>query len=142
MDISFVLPHLYRGCPVDDLADCSPHFLDSIFFSTCLHVVIMEYPFGHGFITSIMLIARHFALPPEQAWFGAGDHVEGLVLPEKFKGTDVEEITTLLKKKVIWHQPGTMDKEDSRDVIMTLNRLVIAIDRELGIADASIGEFR
>ena len=92
----------------------------------------MEHPFGHGFITSIMLIIRHFALPPEQAWFGAGDHIEGLVLPEKFKGTEVEEITTLLKKKVIWHQPGTMDKEDARDVIFTLNRLVIAIDRELG----------
>ena len=102
----------------------------------------MEHPFGHGFITSIMLIIRHFALPPEQAWFGAGDHIEGLVLPEKFKGTEVEEITTLLKKKVIWHQAGSMDKEDARDVIFTLNRLVIAIDRELGIADAGIGEFR
>ena len=39
----------------------------------------MEYPFGHGFVTSIILIAQHFALPPEQAWFGVGDHVEGLV---------------------------------------------------------------
>ena len=66
----------------------------------------MEHPFGHGFITSIMLIVRHFALPPDQAWFGAGDHVGGLVLPEKFKGTEVEEITILLKKKVIWHQTG------------------------------------
>jgi len=102
----------------------------------------MEYPFGHGFITNITLIAQHFALPPEQAWFGAGDHVDGMVLPEKFKGTDVEEITTLLRKKVIWHQPGTMDKEDARDVITTLQRLVVAIDRELGIADATIGQFR
>ena len=102
----------------------------------------MEYPFGHGFVTSIILIAQHFALPPEQAWFGVGDHVEGLVLPEKFKGTDIEEITTLLRKKVIWHQPGTMDKEDARDVITTLQRLVIAIDRELGIPDACIGQFR
>jgi hypothetical protein len=65
-----------------------------------------------------------------------------MVLPEKFKGTDVEEITTLLRKKVIWHQPGTMDKEDARDVITTLQRLVVAIDRELGIADATIGQFR
>ena len=102
----------------------------------------MEYPFGHGFITSIMLITRHFALPPTEAWFGAGDHVDGLVLPEKFKGTEVEELTTLLKKKVIWHQPGNMDKEDASDVIITLNRLVVAIDRGLGIADAGIGEFR
>ncbi len=102
----------------------------------------MANQFGNGFITSVILITRHFALPPEQAWFGAGDHVEGLVLPEMFKGTEVEEITTLLKKKVIWHQPGTMDKDDARDVILTLNRLVIAIDRELGIADASIGEYK
>ena len=35
-----------------------------------------------------------------------------------------------------------MDKEDARDVVLTLNRLVVAIDRELGIADAEIGEFR
>ena len=33
--------------------------------------------FGHGFITSIILIAEHFALPPDKAWHGAGDHVEG-----------------------------------------------------------------
>jgi hypothetical protein len=64
------------------------------------------------------------------------------VLPEKFKGTEVEEITTLLKKKVIWHQPGTMDKEEAKDVVNTLNRLVVAIDSELGIADASIGEYK
>jgi hypothetical protein len=102
----------------------------------------MENQFGHGFVTSITLIAMHFALPPQQAWFGAGDHVEGLVLPEKFKGTEVEELTTLLRKKVIWHQPGTMDKEDARDVIATLKRLIVAIDRELGIADAKIGEFK
>lgn len=101
----------------------------------------MENQFGHGFVTSIMLIAQHFSLPPEKAWFGVGDHVGGLVLPERFKGTEVEEITTLLRKKVIWHQPGTMDKEDAREVVYTLHRLVIAIDKNLGIADASIGEF-
>jgi hypothetical protein len=102
----------------------------------------MEHPFGHGFVTSITLIAMHFALSPEQAWRGAGDHVDGLVLPEKFRGTEVEELTTLLRKKVVWHQPGSMDKEDARDVLFTLQQLVIAIDRELGISDAEIGEFR
>ncbi len=102
----------------------------------------MENQFGHGFVTSITLIAMHFALPPQQAWPGAGDHVEGLVLPEKFKGTDVEELTTLLRKKVIWHQPGTMDKEDAREVRFTLGRLVVAIDKELGISDAGFGEFK
>lgn len=102
----------------------------------------MANQFGHGFITNIMLIAKHFGLPAEQAWPGAGDHVEGLVLPEKFHGTEVEELTTLLRKKVLWHQPGSMDKEDARDVLFTLNRLVVAIDRELGIADADTGEYK
>jgi len=54
----------------------------------------------------------------------------------------VEELTTLLRKKVIWHQPGNMDNEDAREVLSTLQRLVVAIDQELGIADAEIGEFR
>ncbi len=102
----------------------------------------MEHQFGHGFVTSITLIAMHFALPPEQAWPGAGDHVAGLVLPEKFRGTEVEELTTLLRKKVVWHQPGTMDKDDARDVLYTIKSLVVAIDRELGIKDAEPGEFR
>jgi hypothetical protein len=102
----------------------------------------MEYQFGHGFVTSITLIAMHFALPPEQAWPGAGDHVDGLVLPDKFRGTEVEELTTLLRKKVIWHQPGTMDRDDAREVLYTLQRLVVAIDRELGIKDADFGQFR
>jgi len=102
----------------------------------------MEHQFGHGFVTSIMLIAMHFTLPPEQAWPGAGDHVAGLVLPEKFRGTEVEELTTLLRKKVVWHQPGNMDREDAREVLYTLQSLVVAIDRELGIKDAELGEFR
>jgi len=102
----------------------------------------MASQFGHGFITSIMLITKHFALPPEQAWPGAGDHVEGLELPDRFRGTEVEELTTLLRKKVIWHQQGTMDREDARDVIFTLNRLVVAIDKELGIRDPDPGEYR
>jgi hypothetical protein len=76
----------------------------------------MTHRFGHGFITSIVLIAEHFALPPENAWMGAGDHVEGLVLPDRFKGTEIEELTTLLRKKVIWHSPGSMDREDAREV--------------------------
>jgi hypothetical protein len=98
--------------------------------------------FGHGFITSIMLIAEHFGLPPEQAWHGVQDHVEGLVVPDRFRGTEIDELTALLRKKVIWHAAGNMDKEDARDVIFTLNRLVVAIDKELGIADAEVGEFR
>jgi hypothetical protein len=101
----------------------------------------MEHPFGHGFVTSITLIAMHFALPPEQAWHGAGDHVAGLVLPEKFRGTEIEELTTMLRKKVIWHQPGSMDREDAREVLITLQRLVVAIDQGLGIADANLGKF-
>ena len=54
----------------------------------------------------------------------------------------MEELTTLLRKKVIWHQPGMMDREDAREVRYTLGRLVVAVDRELGISDAGFGEFR
>jgi len=102
----------------------------------------MRTQFGHGFITSIVLIARHFALPPEQAWPGVGDHVEGLVLPDQFRGTEIDELTTMLRKKVVWHQPGNMDREDAREVQITLERLVLEIDRYLGIPDADFGEFR
>jgi hypothetical protein len=35
-----------------------------------------------------------------------------------------------------------MDKEDARDVLYTLKRLVVAVDKELGIGDAGMGEFR
>ncbi|WAC05932.1 MAG: hypothetical protein OS112_04685 [Methanoregula sp.] len=101
----------------------------------------MENKFGRGFITTIVLIAKHFAMPPEQAWFGVADHLDGLVMPDRFRGTEIEEIVTLLRKKVVWHQPGTMDKEDARDVIAVLNRLVLAIDRELGIRDPDIGTY-
>jgi hypothetical protein len=48
----------------------------------------------------------------------------------------------MLCKKVIWHQPYSMDTEDAREVLFTLQQLVIAIDRELGISDADMGEFR
>jgi len=101
----------------------------------------MTSKFGHGFITNLMLIAKHFALPPDQAWYGAADHVEELVLPGQFRGTDVETLLTSLRKHVLWHQPGNMDKEDANEVNRVLNRLVIAIDRELGVADPDIGEF-
>ncbi len=101
----------------------------------------MTSKFGYGFITNIMLISKHFALPPDQAWFGAADHLDGLVLPDRFRGTDVDTLLTSLRKHVVWHQPGTLDKEDAKEVNIVLNRLVIAIDKELGIANADTGEF-
>jgi hypothetical protein len=128
------------------MADLVPAAVDlqgtRIFFSFRTKPALMASRFGHGFITNIMLIAEHFGLPPESAWMGVGDHVEGLVVPDRFSGTEIDELTTLLRKKVIWHTPGSMDKEDARDVIRVLNRLVVAIDKELGIADAEVGEFR
>jgi hypothetical protein len=123
------------------MADHSPSLIDHPFFIFLPHHLFMASSFGHGFITSIMLIAKHFALPTDQAWFGAADHLDGLVVPDQFKGTEVDELVTLLRKKVVWHQPGTMDKEDARDVIATLNRLVLAIDRALGIKDPDIGSY-
>lgn len=123
------------------MADHSPSLLDHPFFIFLPHHLFMANSFGHGFITSIMLIAKHFAFPPEQAWFGAADHLEGLVVPDQFKDTEVDQLVTVLRKKVIWHQPGTMDKEDAHDVIVALNNLVLAIDRALGIKDPDIGTY-
>jgi hypothetical protein len=101
----------------------------------------MDSQFGRGFITNIMLVAKHFAMPPEQAWGGVSDHLTEMQVPEQFLGTDVEELVTLLRKNIMWHQPGTMDKEDAQSVIRILNRLVVAIDRHLGIPDPQIGKY-
>lgn len=97
--------------------------------------------FGRGFIVNISLINRHFALPPEQAWHGVADHLDELVLPSSLKGTEVEQLVGSLRKHIIWHVPGTMDKEDAKEVNRILDRLAVEIDRNLGIKDAESGEF-
>ena len=81
-------------------------------------------------------------MPPEQAWPGVQDYFTELILPSQFKGTEVETLTDLLRQKVMWHQAGgPVDKEMYNDVKRLLNRIVVAIDRELGIADADIGQY-
>jgi hypothetical protein len=101
----------------------------------------MESKFGQGFITIISLLCKHFTLPPEQAFYGAADHLEGMVIPDQFKGTDVEKLANQLRKHVAWHQPGSLDREEAAEVVRILNRLIIAIDRSLGILDPDLGEF-
>jgi hypothetical protein len=101
----------------------------------------MPSKFGHGFVVNLILLSKHFGLPPSQAFFGAADHLDDFVVPTQFAGTDVEELVEQLRKRVIWHQPGTMDKEDAAEVVRTLHRLAVAIDRELGIKDADIGQY-
>ncbi|MEN6609380.1 MAG: hypothetical protein ABFC24_00925 [Methanoregulaceae archaeon] len=93
-------------------------------------------------MVSLMHIARHLALPPDKAFYGMADHVEGLVLPPNLQGTEVEELLTLLKKKVIWHQPGPLDKEEHREISMLLDRVAVATDIALGIPDADTGEYQ
>jgi hypothetical protein len=102
----------------------------------------MESKFGKGFITSIVLICKHFALPPDQAFYGAADHLDGFEVPAQFRGTEIEELATQLRKRIVWHQPGTLDKEEAAEVIRVLNRLIIAVDKALGIKDPDLGEFR
>jgi hypothetical protein len=102
----------------------------------------MEHKFGRGFITSIVLICKHFALSPEQAFYGAADHLEGFEIPAQFRGTEVEELSAQLRKRIAWHQPGTLDREEAAEVLRILNKLVIAIDKSLGIIDPELGEFR
>lgn len=97
--------------------------------------------FGRGFVINLMLLSRHFGLPPEKAFFGAADHLTDLIVPEQFRGTEIDELVEDLRKKVIWHQPGVMDKEDAADVRRVLNRLGIAIDVHLGIPDPDAGKY-
>ncbi|MBT8507454.1 hypothetical protein AZH53_03300 [Methanomicrobiaceae archaeon CYW5] len=101
----------------------------------------MESQFGRGFITNIMLVTKHFALAPEKAWPGVSDHLLEFELPEMFAGTEVEELVTMLRKNIMWHQNGQMDAEDAEAVWRILRRLVLAIDRQLGIADPQVGKF-
>ena len=102
----------------------------------------MENKFGRGFITSIVLLCKHFTLPPEQAFYGAADHLEGFEIPAQFKGTEVEQLAAQLRKRIAWHQPGTLDREEAAEVTRILNKLIIAIDKSLGITDPELGEFR
>lgn len=101
----------------------------------------MESRFGRGFIVNLSLINRHFALPPEQAWPGVADHLDEMALPALFKGTEIEPLVESLRKRIIWHVPGTMDKEDAKEVNRLLDRLAVEIDRKLGIKNAELGEF-
>jgi len=48
---------------------------------------------------------------------------------------------TMLRKKIMWHQIGSMDKEDAELVIRVLRRLLVAIDRNLGIPDPQVGKY-
>ena len=98
--------------------------------------------FGHGFLVSLLHIANHLALPPVKAFYGMADHVEGLEIPPKLRGTEVEELVILLKKKVIWHQPGPLDKEEHREISLILARVAVATDVVLGIPDADVGEYQ
>ena len=97
--------------------------------------------FGRGFAVNLMLLSRHFGLSPEKAFFGAADHLNDLTVPEPFRGTEIEELVERLRKMVIWHQPGILDKEDAADIRRLLNRIAVAVDSELGIPDPDTGKY-
>ena len=97
--------------------------------------------FGHGFVVNLVLLAKHLGLPPDKAFFGAADHLDELVLPDRFRGTPVEQALEGFRKAVLWHQPGSMDREDHAMAVQALHRLAIAIDQELGIRDADVGQY-
>ena len=97
--------------------------------------------FGRCFITNLMQIERHLCLPPEQAFYGLADHLDELILPGQFRGTEVEELLTLLRKRILWHQVGTVDREELPESKRHFARLCVAVDRALGIDDAAVGSF-
>ncbi len=101
----------------------------------------MASKFGRGYVTNLMLIGRHLCLPPDQAFYGLADHLDEMMLPDRFRGTEVEELTTMLRKRILWHQTGTVDREEYPEIKRLFARLCVAVDRELGIEDASIGSF-
>ena len=101
----------------------------------------MTSKFGRGFVTNLVLLAKHLGLPPDQAFFGAADHLDEMILPERFRGTEVGEALERFRKAVIWHQPGSMDREDHAEAVRAMHRLAIAIDHELGIPDADVGSY-
>jgi len=101
----------------------------------------MESTFGRGFVVNLVLLSKHFALPPEQAFYGASDHLTEMQIPPRLKGTEAEELMMRLKKIVIWHKIGINDKQDAEAAQKIIKRLVIAVDRELGIEDPDMGSF-
>lgn len=103
----------------------------------------MTSKFGRGFIINLTHLARQFHLPPEQAWYGAQDFMVEMIIPDHFAGTDVEVLAKELRQKVMWHQPGgPVDKEMYLTVRKLIDRLLVAIDTQLGIPDPDIGQFR
>lgn len=101
----------------------------------------MASTFGRGFVTNIMLICNHFAHKPEEAFYGAADHLQDFIIPDQFKGTEIEDLAEKLRKRIVWHQPGTLDREDAEEVVKLMHKLIIAIDKALGIKDPDLGEF-
>jgi hypothetical protein len=102
----------------------------------------MASKFGRGYVTNLMLVGRHLCLPADQAFYGLADHLDEMMLPPQFRGTEVEELTTLLRKRILWHQAGsTVDREEYPEVKRLFGRLCVAVDRALGIEDPSIGSF-
>lgn len=99
----------------------------------------MESKFGRGFVIPLVALSQHFALPPEQAFYGAADHLDEMVLPEQFAGTRIATLVEQLRKKVIWHQPGEMDREAAADVRAILHKILVEVDLALGINDPQIG---
>ncbi len=101
----------------------------------------MASKFGRGFVVNLFLLSRHFSLPPEQAFYGASDHVTEMQVPPSLKGTEVSELTERLKKLVIWHKIGINDRQDAEAIKKIINQLILAVDRELGIEDPDMGSY-
>ena len=98
--------------------------------------------FGRGFIIPLCHLSTKFSLPPDRAWVGAQDILINFELPEQFKGTEIEELAVVLRQKIMWHQAGgSVDTEMHIGVIKTLEQLLVAVDRELGISNPDIGKY-
>jgi hypothetical protein len=98
--------------------------------------------YGRGFIINIAHLVTKFSQSPERAWPGAQDYFTEMILPPQYKGTEVEELVDLLRQRIVWHQAGgPTDKEMYPGVVSLLNRLLVAIDRSLGVDNPDIGQY-
>ena len=112
--------------------------------------------FGDGFVYCLFLFAKHQGRLREQLstwaemkkkapdlfseadaislWFtGAGDHLFGLNVPEKWKGTKIDKLATKLRNKGLsWRMNELGGLGDLGEYFDDMEKLCRLVDREIG----------
>jgi len=113
--------------------------------------------FGKGFMTCLIKFAEHAEnylltkevikktkISPANLWFsGASDHLLELEIPERFKGTKIEENVKKLKDYVHRFRLSLSDNMTEEDVVEIqdlVREIAILVDKALGL-EPDLGEF-